>query len=280
MNSFVFRTIFLSLIVFSAALLVQAQATRTWISGVGDDANPCSRTAACKTFAGAISKTASGGEINCLDPGGFGTVTINKSITIDCTGTYGSILVTTGNAITINYNTGGPVRIRGLSITGQGQGVNGIVITMGSRVYIEDSVIDGFAGSGILMQNSAAGQLYVDDTTIRNNLGFGINILPPSTLTSTMISGSITNSRIIGQNNTGIITQTSDFAVSNCIISGNSTGISTSTNGTVRISGNTISENFTGIAPGNKGLIISYGNNAIGGNSTANGSPTSTVQLQ
>src|SRR5687767_10003387 len=69
-----------------------AQATRTWVSGVGDDANPCSRTAPCKTFAGAISKTATGGEINCLDPGGFGALTITKSITVDCTGTLGSTL--------------------------------------------------------------------------------------------------------------------------------------------------------------------------------------------
>jgi hypothetical protein len=61
----------------------QAQATRTWVSGVGDDANPCSRTAPCKTFAGAISKTAPGGEIDALDPGGFGALTITKSITID-----------------------------------------------------------------------------------------------------------------------------------------------------------------------------------------------------
>ena len=73
---------------FSA--LAQAQATRTWVSGVGDDANPCSRTAPCKTFAGAISKTAVGGEIDALDPGGFGTLTITKSITIDGTGTFAS----------------------------------------------------------------------------------------------------------------------------------------------------------------------------------------------
>src|SRR3569833_3224253 len=64
-----------------------AQATRTWVSGTGDDANPCSRTAPCKTFAGAISKTAAGGEINCIDTGGYGAVTITKSITIDCTST-------------------------------------------------------------------------------------------------------------------------------------------------------------------------------------------------
>src|SRR6476660_10572646 len=69
-----------------------AQATRTWVSGVGDDANPCSRTAPCKTFAGAISKTAPGGEINCLDPGGFGAVTITKSLAIKCKYTEGGIL--------------------------------------------------------------------------------------------------------------------------------------------------------------------------------------------
>src|SRR6059036_1925940 len=70
------------------ATAAQAQATRTWVSGVGDDVNPCSRTAPCKTFAGAISKTAVNGEINCLDPGGFGAVTISKGLTID--GTTGS----------------------------------------------------------------------------------------------------------------------------------------------------------------------------------------------
>ena len=71
---------------FCFTSLAYAQATRTWVSGVGDDANPCSRTAPCKTFAGAISKTAAAGEIDCLDPGGFGAVTITKSITIDCGG--------------------------------------------------------------------------------------------------------------------------------------------------------------------------------------------------
>src|SRR5689334_18384333 len=70
----------------------QAQATRTWVSGVGDDVNPCSRTAPCKTFAGAISKTAAGGEINCLDPAGYGTVTITKSLAIKCEFTEGGVL--------------------------------------------------------------------------------------------------------------------------------------------------------------------------------------------
>ena len=87
-----------------------AQATRTWVSGVGDDVNPCSRTAPCKTFAGAISKTAAGGEINCLDPGGFGTVTITKSMTIDCGATFGSILASATNGVNVNDSASGSPR--------------------------------------------------------------------------------------------------------------------------------------------------------------------------
>src|SRR5205807_8536137 len=79
--------------------MANAQSTRTWVSGVGDDANPCSRTAPCKTFAGAISKTISGGEIDCLDPGGFGQVTITKSITIDCDSGTGGVLGSAGSGV-------------------------------------------------------------------------------------------------------------------------------------------------------------------------------------
>src|SRR6476620_9101682 len=118
--------------VFAFASIAQAQATRTWVSGVGDDVNPCSRTAPCKTFAGAISKTAAGGEINCLDPGGFGAVTITKSLTIDCTGTIGSILASGTNGVIINCTAGvtpaPEVKLRGLSIDGAGttMGIDGI----------------------------------------------------------------------------------------------------------------------------------------------------------
>src|SRR5262249_10812865 len=85
-----------------ASAPAHAQATRTWVSGVGDDANPCSRTAPCKTFAGAISKTAPFGEINVLDPGGFGGVTITKSITISSEGFEAGVLVSGTNGIIVN----------------------------------------------------------------------------------------------------------------------------------------------------------------------------------
>src|SRR6266511_2093873 len=121
-SRFVFRVVLFVSTILTLTSLSHAQATRTWVSGVGDDVNPCSRTAPCKTFAGAISKTVSNGEINCLDPAGYGAVTITKSITIDCTGTFGSILNSVTNGVIINAtNAGGTdplriVRLRGLSI--------------------------------------------------------------------------------------------------------------------------------------------------------------------
>jgi hypothetical protein len=147
-------------VILLQAAPVHAQATRTWISGVGDDVNPCSRTAPCKTFAGAISKTATNGEINCLDPGGFGAVTITKSITLDCHEVFASILNSGVNGINIAFNSFAAtdvqktVRIRSLSINGANTGVIGISITGGATVaagvvIIEDCLIDGnFGGTG------------------------------------------------------------------------------------------------------------------------------------
>ena len=146
---------------FSPAL---AQATRTWVSGVGDDVNPCSRTAPCKTFAGAISKTAAGGEINCLDPGGYGTLTITKSITVDCTGTFGSSLNSGGiNGFVINDSLSATpgqaeVRLRGLSINGAGStpGLNGIRFISGKILVVEDLFIQNQkSGNGISIAPSA-----------------------------------------------------------------------------------------------------------------------------
>src|SRR3954454_18771408 len=101
-----------------ASAPASAQATRTWVSGVGDDVNPCSRTAPCKTFAGAISKTAAAGEINCLDPGGFGTVTITKSMTLNCGYTLGSILASGVPGVTVNAAAADRAVLRGIQING------------------------------------------------------------------------------------------------------------------------------------------------------------------
>jgi hypothetical protein len=175
-----FRSVLLTavLIVLNLAC-VHAQVTRTWVSGVGDDINPCSRTAPCKTFAGAIAKTAVGGEINAIDSGGFGSVTITKSITIDGNGVMASILASGTTGITVNITSSGDtaksVRIRGLAINGAGTGLYGIRVMAASRVTIEDSVIDGFTSDGVNIAAPGA-QVFISNSRIRNNAGSGINV--------------------------------------------------------------------------------------------------------
>jgi hypothetical protein len=181
-----------SLVLALQAAPAHAQASRTWVSGVGDDANPCSRTAPCKTFAGAISKTALNGEINCLDPGGFGAVTITKSITIDCHEVFASILNAGTNGVNIPFDSFNAadvrktVRLRNINFNGVNTGIIGIRITGGAViaagvVIIEDCLIDGnFAGAaiGISDERTGGGELHVARTTVRNTGSTGIVVNP------------------------------------------------------------------------------------------------------
>src|SRR3954454_13654540 len=148
-----------ALVALALASSAYGQATRTWVSGVGDDANPCSRTAPCKTFAGAISKTANGGEINCLDPGGFGGVTITKSLTIKCHYTEGGVLVAGTNAIVVNATATDRVTLRGLDINGTGIGapisLTGIKVLSAKSVHVIDSEIYKFKVGVAVVPTSA-----------------------------------------------------------------------------------------------------------------------------
>src|SRR6202023_2880345 len=127
-----------------------AQAPRTWVSGVGDDANPCSRTAPCKTFAGAISKTAAGGEIDALDPAGFGALTITKAITLDGGGgQVASVLVSGTNGLVVAAGPNDVVILRNLRINGTGTGLNGIQFLSGKDLNVENCYIFGFTQNGI-----------------------------------------------------------------------------------------------------------------------------------
>jgi hypothetical protein len=183
---FVLRVITLLTFVTAFAAVAQAQATRTWVSGVGDDVNPCSRTAPCKTYAGAISKTAKDGEISTLDPGGFGTITITKSITINGGNGgqgYGSILSALApQGVLINITDVNDirktVRLDWLNINGASTGTDGIRFIAGSAVHVENCLIDGVTGQGIEVNfNSAVvAELYVANTTIRNAATDGVLI--------------------------------------------------------------------------------------------------------
>ena len=149
---------------------VNAQATRTWVSGVGDDANPCSRTAPCKTFPGAFSKTARGGEIDALDPGGFGAITITRALTIDGGGgQVASILVPGTNGIVVQAGANDVVTLRNLRINGVGTGLSGIRFLSGAAINIQNCYVFGFTNNGIDIFSS--GQANISDTVVYNNLG-------------------------------------------------------------------------------------------------------------
>jgi hypothetical protein len=170
------------LVLISAMCLVllsmpaNAQATRTWVSGVGDDANPCSRTAPCKTFAGAISKTASPGEINCLDPAGFGALTITKAITILCDAvSNGGVLVSGTNGITVNLSAAGNVVLSGLDFEGIGTGLNGVSMIGLGKLTIRNSSIRNFTQNGVNLAGGASARVYIVNTLITNCAG-GVNV--------------------------------------------------------------------------------------------------------
>ena len=247
---FFVRLAFVAATFLSCASSVHAQAVRTWVSGVGDDANPCSRTAPCKTFAGAISKTAAGGEISVLDPGGFGTVTITKSISIVARGVEGSILASGTNGININAGVNDIIHLYGLSIEGANTANTGVDISQAGSVYISHTVIRGFkanAATGIAVHSATSPtRLYLyQDEINNNNIGLSIH------------GGSATNAVL----------------VDSCVFdtnSSNTISLDTSTSAAA-VTNSTLSQ--TPLAISNGAQVNSHGNNFIAGSVN----PTSTV---
>jgi hypothetical protein len=275
-------------------------AARTWVSGVGDDANPGSRTAPCKTFAGAISKTDPNGEIDCIDPGGFGAVTITKSVTIDGTGTFASILASGTNGIIIN-GAGIVVTIRGISINGENTGIAGIQIVAAAKVHIIDCVITGFGAGvarGINDVRIAGGKLFISNSIIRDNGQSGVVVLPASG--STAIQVVVENCRLEGNGNAGLAASsgsrvtvshttavgnvsfglfadspagTSELNVESCVVAANGTdGIFAAPGATIRLSNTFVVNNGVGLGSGG-GTYATFGNNHIVGNASGNTVP-------
>jgi len=271
-------------VVLSLATLAQAQATRTWVSGVGDDANPCSRTAPCKTFAGAISKTANGGYINAVDPGGFGAVTITKSITIDGGPFMAGVLATLGsNGININ---GGGIRVtlRNLDIEGNGTGNNGVNVIQAGAVHIEHCNIIDWGSFGInFAPSGSGGLLFVDNMTLRhagaifvgngratienlraegNSNGVFANTLGLVTVRNSIVSGG----------NSGFTTGAASAVINieNSVSTNNVFGVVANAGGTIRLSNTSILSNSnTGLFNDGSSSIISLSGNTIFGNVSA-----------
>jgi hypothetical protein len=231
------------------------QATRTWVSGVGDDVNPCSRTAPCKTFAGAISKTAKDGEISVLDPGGFGTITITKSITINGTHGqgYGSILAagaTQGVLVNITdpADVRKTVRLNSLHINGASTGTHGIRILAAANVHVNDTIIDGFTSRGIEVALTAtSSNIYVTDTQIRKcNIGMRI------TTTSGFAVGVLNNVLFEANTSHGAEVSTNGFAtIKGASSSANGgAGFATTGNGQMNIVDSIMAHNAAGVNAG------------------------------
>ena len=270
--------------------VLNAQANRTWVSGVGDDVNPCSRTAPCKTFAGALAKTSAGGEINVIDPAGYGGIAITKSITIDGAGSHASIVSSLLNGIVINAPDG-VVTLRRLSINGVGNGFNGIVILAAKKVIIEYCYLANFTQKGIDISPADSCTVILNNVTVQNadnalsiTNGRSVVIIDDCRFQAITKSGinlvsgqaTISNSRI-SDCHTGINLVSGQATVSNSGISNCHTGINTEANTVVRISQNVITGNDIGIRP--MGSVSSLGNNLIAGNKTET-SPTSLIKSQ
>jgi hypothetical protein len=286
-----------------------AQATRTWVSGVGDDANPCSRTAPCKTWAGAISKTADGGEINALDPGGFGSVTITKSITLNGEGTMASTLASGVPGIIVNAAATDVVILRNLEINGIGNslnpGTNGLWVLSASQVHLDKVFIYGFSQSGVLFQPGGACKLYISNSSLRDNAGHGLYSQPQATGTAMV---TITNSNfegngkgirvddgttalvdrtsVSGNSLTGILTystlsRSSTLTLDNSSASNNvAAGVRAFANTTIYINNSNVTSNDTGLDTSAGGSIVSWGNNRVVNNGSGNGVPSVTIMAK
>ncbi|HEY2293633.1 MAG TPA: hypothetical protein VGM86_23250 [Thermoanaerobaculia bacterium] len=298
-------------LLFLASGAAQATISHTWVSSTGNDANACTRSAPCATFSGALSKTSAGGEIDVVDAGDYGSVTISQAVSIEAVGVLATIQVTSGNAITISAGASDVVVLRGLTLDGQGTATDGIHFSTGGSLYVEDTRIHHFT-TGIDFIPTTDSRLFVTDTIVRNNgtgsTGGGVFIQASGGqgFATVSIDNLRTESNVFGVKTIDAANVTirnsvaakNGFAGFSAVQSGNTPRVLiessiTAHNGTgivsadlsggvspfspeVRLSNVTVVDNQTGLATSGLGVIISFGNNKVDNNGT-NGSPTSTI---
>lgn len=245
----------LAMLLLSAAALAvlptaaSAQATRTWVSGVGDDANPCSRTQPCKTFAGAISKTATAGEINVLDPGGYGGVTITKAITIVSESMEAGVLVSGTNGIVVNAPSTASVVLRGLDIEGLGTGLNGVRFLAGQSLTVADSTINGFTQAGVSVAPATDAQVVVRDVEITRSR-----------------DGDAATANAAGVRVAPSGTAKADVLLDNVDINDSETGVAVADRGHAWLTGSTIFGTLVGLSTTGSGVIDSSADNVFANN--------------
>ncbi len=285
----------------------QAQATRTWVSGVGDDANPCSRTAPCRTFAGAISKTAAGGVISVLDPGSYGAVTITKAITLEAEGDIAGVLFAGTNGIIVNAGANDVVSLRRMALHGAGSGLNGIRFLAGKALIIEDSSIESTTAYGVDFQPSGHASLVMRNVQLRSfggsaGVDAAIHIKPGAAGSASIqlerlqiaqtevgvllqgpVSGELSDSSIEGASLYGVhaladVAGAVDVHLNRCSVSDSTeTGIRAEGSlAVLRLADSTVTGNALGLQSVAAGQLLSYGDNRVSGN-LSNGAPTATL---
>jgi hypothetical protein len=218
----------LALAVTLPAVSAQAQAPRTFVSAAGSDSNPCSFAAPCRHFQAAVNATTVGGEVDALDPAGYGPITISQAVTIEGQGWSYIAPPASGNGITINA-VSGEVAIRGVSLNGAGiaGGTNGIVFNSGGSLTISNCIVKNFVrangdfsgetGNGIWVAPTSGNINFTIVNTIAVNNVSGIAYLPASG--SPTASGAIdhvvaTNNGDFGIDVNGYLTSGGSAAVS------------------------------------------------------------------
>jgi hypothetical protein len=287
----------------------QAQATRTWVSGTGDDANPCSRTAPCKTFPGAYSRTAVGGEIDVLDPGGFGTISIGHALTIDGGGgVVASILASSTSGVNVNAAAGDKVILRNIMINGISQssfpGTSGIIFNSGGTLIVDHCYIQNFGTNGITFQPTNASALVVLNTQLENFGNDGI-IISTAAAAGGVNRATVRNSNIVAAAHNGVeigvnsrvelftITSSNNgldgvlsngsninVGVDEAELSNNGfNGVHSQGGSTIRVSNSSMYDNANLGVSTDTGSIFSGLNNRVKGNQGGDGSFTGPIPL-
>lgn len=272
-----------------------AQATRTWVSGVGDDANPCSRTAPCLSFAGAVSKTAAGGEVTTLDPGGFGAVTLAKAMTLD--GRAGGSILASGTSGVVINAPGATVILRNLSIAGAGTGVDGIRIIAAAAVHVENCHVAGFTGSLVHVVSGAAPRLFVRNSTLSGDgyaagaavtaanalLVTGGSAVVEKSQLARAVNGvsaqgtakvTVHDSPLVGHGGAAVLaTGSAQVTLERGVVSGNGTGVRADAPALVRLSDVMVGFNAQGL----QGNVASFGNNRVAAGNDTDGAPSTQL---
>jgi len=286
----------------------QAQPARVFVSAQGSDGNPCTFASPCRTFQHAHDTVAAGGEIDVLDPAGYGVVTITKAISIQGHGFAGIAVSTNGVAFIINAGDADNVNISGLIIEGAGVGSTGIRFNTGASLVVENSIIRNLTGRGIEFIPTTLSSLAVSNTVVANNGGRGIFISPSgldpasavlsrvevynNTVAGISVLGSIigvtvnvtvTDSVAHHNGGSGFIAETPGvlnafLSVVRCVSANNDNGVQASGNAHVIISQSTITGNTTGW--NNSGVLNSYGDNYIHQNGSNVGGALSLLSTQ